>query len=125
MLEQVAQAAQQAAPSLRLLDVGVAGLLIKAVADVAIAYSKSRGERSRLKAVQAKADIEEAKTYGMTILKDRDGIAKPALGAFCVGHIALVERVNTTENEIKHINEKLTDIKASTDVIRAAVGKGN
>ena len=87
MLEQVAQAATSAAPALKILDIGVIGLLIKAAAEVVRDVIKAHGERSRFKAVQAKAEIEEAKTYGMAMLKDKSGQEKASLVAFCPSHI--------------------------------------
>jgi hypothetical protein len=125
MLEQAAQAAVEAGRGVPWLDIGVIGLLIKAGVDIGREFIKARGERSRFRAVQAKADIEEAKALQVSYFKDKDGNAKPTLVAFCPAHVELERKIAVYENEFKHVNESLKDIKASVDVIRAAVGKGN
>lgn len=124
MLEQVTQAAQAATSGgIKILDAGVAILIFKAAAELSFKGIKAMQERSRAKSLEAKADIEQARTLGIAMLKDKDG-ARSAVVAFCPSHLDCEKRLATNENEVKHINADLAEIKADVKVIRSIVGNG-
>jgi hypothetical protein len=124
MLEQVPAATQAVGKGIELLDIGVIGLLLKAAVDITRELIRSRQEKSKVRFAQAEARLEEAKTYGIEIMKGKNGIPdKAGLIAFCPAHIDYERRLATQENETKHINEDLGEIKADVKFIRAAVGK--
>jgi len=123
MLGQAVQAAAEVGSRIRWLDVGIIGLLVKAAVDISREVLKARAEKSKARTARAEADIEEARTLGIAMIKDKDGHDNPGPGAFCPSHINYENRITTLENEYKHVNEKLGEIKVSVEIIREAVGK--
>lgn len=105
------------------MTVGIIALLAKATVDVSRDVLKARQDKAQVKKARAQADIEEAKTYGIALLKGKDGSEKPGIIAFCPAHIDHVERITTLEAEARHINADLAEIKDDVKVIRVAVGK--
>jgi hypothetical protein len=105
------------------VSVGVIGLVVKAAVDIGRDMVKAHQERSSSRALKSQADIEEARTYGISLLKNKNGADKPSLIAFCPAHIDHVQRITTLENEAEHINADLHEIKDDVKIIRGAMGK--
>jgi hypothetical protein len=123
VLEQAAQVAAEAGSRLPLIETGVIALSIKATFDIIREILKWRQEKVKAKTVEAQVNLEEAKAYGISLLKDRNGQNKASLVAFCPAHIDMVKQLTGQEKELGFINEKLGDIKVTVDAIRTAVGK--
>lgn len=127
MLAEVAQVLQATpeatANSIKILDIGVITLIVKAAVDVGREAYRSRQERMKAKSIAAQVALEEAKTLGIAMVRDRNGTPKPAVIAFCPTHIDFEKRLTTQENETKHINADLVEIKGDVKSILMAVNK--
>jgi hypothetical protein len=127
MIAEIAQTAAEAArqpPNLTAVYVILAPLALKAVADIGISLIRAKQERAKAKEARAEADIEEAKAYGISLIKSKNSIPdKQTLVAFCPAHIDMVKEQTAQGVELKHINAELKEIKDDVKVIRTAVGK--
>lgn len=123
MLEQAAQAATQAAPPSYLAP-AVVLLAVKALAELGFKGIRMLQERARASQAKSKAEMEEAKTLGIAMVRDRDGNQKPVVVAFCASHIDHEKRITTQEVETQHVHKDLEEIKTDVKAIRVAVSKG-
>jgi len=123
MLEQVVQGATQT-PPIGLLDAGVAILVLKATIEFGTKGIKAWQERSRTRGLQASASLEQAKTLGISMVRDASGEHKPALVAFCPSHIEIVKQVTSVERDMANMKEDIGEIKGDVKVIRQLVGNG-
>lgn len=124
MLTQVAQEAATQAPNLTPIYALLGPLALKAIADVGRELVKARSDRNKAKTVEAQAALEQAKAYGISLIKSKNGVPdKQAIVAFCPSHIDMVEKLTRQEEQTKFINEKLGVIQDDVKVIRGAMGK--
>jgi hypothetical protein len=126
IIEQIAQAAGAASSgNVRLLDVGVIALVIKAAAEIGTSAFRAYRERSKERQESARVAIEQAKALGISLSRPRNGEPKPQplIAVACPSHQDLDRRLTTNENEVKHINEDLREIKSDVKTILREIKK--
>jgi len=123
MLGQAVQAAAEAGSRIRWLDVGIIGLLVKAAVDISREVLKARAEKSKARTARAEADIEEARSLGIAMIKDKEDRDNPGPGAFCPAHMEIIGKVAAFDNEFKHVDSTLQEIKGHVEAIRENMKK--
>jgi hypothetical protein len=127
MIAEIAQTAAEAArqaPNLTPVYAILAPLALKALADIGVSLIRAKQKRAEAKAAEAEIALEQAKAYGVSLIKSKNSVSdKAAVVAFCPAHIDLVKEQTKQGVELEHINAELKEIKDDVKVIRTAVGK--